>query len=274
MDDFEPYLCGLWDGEEACERYSVMGPSREVRRLINKWKSGGSWPKRLEWLEINGIRGWTGQRLDFMFPFIAIVGENGSGKSSILQAIASVYKSPSDQKKSHFASDFFPDTAWEQVRDANIAYSVREGDRSTQGGVRKPTTRWRGNPQRRERDVYHIDLRRTQPFTAQVGYSRLAKPQFKEASRQLFQDDRLERLLSIIGRQYESARYSLTNADKTRWVPVVSTVAMEYSGFHQGAGETTIIDLVRWEFHPYSIVLIDELETSLHQDLNDGLFAI
>jgi len=141
--------------------------SKEVRKLMNKWDTGG-WPKRLEWIEILGIRGWTGQRIDFNFPFVAIVGENGTGKSTILQAIASLYKAP-DTGKPYFASDFFPDTVWEKVTDASITYSVREGDKSTVGSVRKPTTRWRGNPQRRVRNVHYIDLRRTQPMAAQVG---------------------------------------------------------------------------------------------------------
>ncbi|HDU5257593.1 TPA: AAA family ATPase, partial [Klebsiella pneumoniae subsp. pneumoniae] len=56
-----------------------------MRKLINKWKTGNSWPKRLEWLEIQGIRGWTGQRVDLQFPIVALVGENGSGKSTVLQ---------------------------------------------------------------------------------------------------------------------------------------------------------------------------------------------
>ncbi|SQC86854.1 Uncharacterised protein [Klebsiella pneumoniae] len=31
-----------------------MAISKEMRKLINKWKTGNSWPKRLEWLEIQG----------------------------------------------------------------------------------------------------------------------------------------------------------------------------------------------------------------------------
>jgi predicted ATPase len=238
--------------------------SKEVRKLINKWKSGGSWPKRLEWLEIHGIRGWEGQRLDFLFPFVAIVGENGSGKSSILQAAASVYRSPDDAVNSYFTSDFFPDTPWDRITNATVNYSVREGDKSTTGSVRKPTTRWRGNPKRRMRTVYYIDLRRLSPYAAQVGFSRLCKPQFKEVDKEMFTEDRAARLSSIIGREYRSARYSLTDADDHRRVPVLQTHEAEYSGFHQGAGETTVADLVRYDFKPYSIVLVDELETSLH----------
>jgi hypothetical protein len=38
----------------------------------------------------------------------------------------------------------------------------------------------------------------------------------------------------------------------------------EYSGFHQGAGETTIAELLQADIPNYSLVLIDEIESSLH----------
>ncbi len=38
--------------------------------------------------------------------------------------------------------------------------------------VRKPTTRWHGNPERRIRPVRYLDLRRTQPIYARVGDSK------------------------------------------------------------------------------------------------------
>lgn len=37
---------------------AFMAISAEMRRLQNKWVSGAGWPKRLEWLEIDGGRGW------------------------------------------------------------------------------------------------------------------------------------------------------------------------------------------------------------------------
>ena len=70
-----------------------MAVKAEVRRLQKTWESNTGWPQRLEWLEIGGLRGWTGQRIELKFPIMAIVGENGAGKSTIIQAAASVYKS-------------------------------------------------------------------------------------------------------------------------------------------------------------------------------------
>ncbi len=237
-----------------------MPISKEMRKLAGKWERGNGWPKRLEWLEIHGLRGWTGQRLDLTFPLIALVGENGAGKSTILQAIAAVYKSGSD----FFASDFFPDTPWETIENATIRCSVREGDASTVVSVRKPTTRWRGNLERKDRRVRYVDLRRVAPVSAYTGYSKIAKPQHMEVKREPFDDEKLARFSAIIGRPYSLACHCLSSADRSRWIPVVTSEDVRYSGFHQGAGETTLAGLLRVDMPSYGIVLIDELETSLH----------
>src|SRR5580704_3698521 len=94
--------------------------SKQMRLLQNKWNTNAGWPKRLESIEIRGLRGWTGQRIDFRFPIIAISGENGSGKSTILQSAAAIYSPASEQQTRWFASDFFPDTPWDTIRDASI----------------------------------------------------------------------------------------------------------------------------------------------------------
>src|SRR6185437_1271483 len=125
-----------------------MPLSQEVRRLDRSWKNETAWPKRLEWLEISGLRGWVGQRVEFQFPIVAISGENGSGKSSIIQAAASVYRPPHAAKGKYYASEFFPSTAWDSILDASIKFSAREGDKRTESSIRKPTERWKGNADR------------------------------------------------------------------------------------------------------------------------------
>ena len=94
-----------------------MTLSREVRRLERAWQNGTAWPKRLDWVEITNLRGWDGQRIKFPFPIVAISGENGSGKSTIIQACAAVYQKQHSQgsvkqKGTKYASDFFPGTFW------------------------------------------------------------------------------------------------------------------------------------------------------------------
>ena len=240
-----------------------MALDGEVRKLQNKWRTGSSWPKRLEWIEINGIRGWTGQRVDLGFPVVALVGENGSGKSTVLQSIASAYRATS-KKDERYASDFFPDTPFEKVEGATIQFSYREGAGSQVRTVRKPTDRWRGNPQRPERRVEYIDLSRIQPVGARVGYAKLIKSGVTEGAHVPFDQDRLSRLANIIGKKYDGAGISLTSADPKRNIPVLQIDTSRYSGFHQGVGEIAVAELLAYDYAKYGIVLIDEVETSLH----------
>jgi predicted ATPase len=243
--------------------------NNEVRRLTAKWDSRAGWPKRLEWIEINGLRGWTGNRISFDYPIIAVVGENGVGKSTVLQAAAAVYKSTAPKhfiKGRGFASDFFPKTAWDEVGDeAQVKYCIREPERQQRtDSVRKSSGRWRGNTGRWNRPVVYIDLSRIQPVAARVGYTRIAQSPHTEISSLLFDSTRLSRLSQIMGRSFELAKMAITNIDHKRQVPVLGYHGSVYSGFHQGAGETTMAELLQADFPQNSLVLIDEIESSLH----------
>jgi len=244
-----------------------MPTSNEIRRLTTKWKSGTGWPKRLEWIDIAGLRGWSGQRFRLDYPIMAVVGENGVGKSTVLQAAAAVYKSTAEKefiKGRGFASDFFPNTAWDEIRQAQIRYSVRQGNQTVSGIVRKKTDRWLGNVERPERPVAYIDLSRIQPISARVGYPRISKTPHSEASFLPFDKYRMGRLSQIMGRAFDVAKMSKTDIDPKREIPVLGYHGAVYSGFHQGAGETTIAELLKTDLPQHSLVLIDEIETSLH----------
>lgn len=233
----------------------------EIRRLKNTWERG-DFPKHLVWLEIENLRGWEGQRVEFNFPLVAIVGENGAGKSTIIQSAAASYKH--DTEKPYYASDFFPDTAWDSIEGITIRSSIKEGDNFHNTSVRKPTARWRGNESRRNRPVKYLDLRRIQPIYARTGYSKLTNRNLEEGAFKEFSDAQKTRFSTIVGRTYNTAKHSSANIDPDRQVPVVGWGTASYSGFHQGAGEATLADLVALEIPNYALVLIDEVETSLH----------
>lgn len=242
----------------------------EVRRLSVKWStSSTAWPKRLEWLEVRGLRGWSGERFEMRYPIMAIVGENGAGKSTILHSATAIYTPTNTPKellkgRGQFASDFFPNTAWDTIRGAEIKYQVREGERIVNGTIRKPTRQWLGNATRPERPVRYIDLSRIQPITARVGYAKLTKTLHSEKSATPFDRGKLMRLSQIMGRSFETAKMAISSLDDHRVVPVLGHQGASYSGFHQGAGETTITELLQTDLPKYSLVLVDEVETSLH----------
>lgn len=243
-----------------------MSDSREMRRLQAKWSQDTGWPKRLEYLELDGVRGWDAQRISFNFPIVAVVGENGTGKSTIIQCAASVYQSGNSPGNTWFASDFLPKTIWESVGNVEIRYGVREGGRTINRSVRKPGERWRGNPDRPERSVIYIDLRRLQPIVVRTGYSKLAKDATEEMSALAFDPARLRRFSQIMGRSFSGTRMALTDADKIRDVPVFEEKDVEctYSGYHSGAGQLTISEFLKIDPPKNSLVVIDEIETSLH----------
>jgi predicted ATPase len=240
-----------------------MQISDEIRRLQKKWAMGNApgWPKRLEWLEVAGMRGWSGQRIRFEFPIVALVGENGSGKSTIIQAAACAYR---NEVRTWFPSEFFPDTAWDDLRDVSIRYGYLQGKANHERSLRKPTTRWLGQPERLERGVKYIDLNRIQPVGARVGYARIAKNRHEEKSATQFDAEQTTRLSFIMNEEYEAARMALSTIDDARRVPVIVQKGIQYSGFHQGSGQITLAELIQSNIQKYELIVIDEVESSLH----------
>ena len=219
--------------------------------------------KGLELLQITGLRGWKGERVQFDFPIVAMIGANGSGKSTVLQAAASVYAGAEDAK-TWFPTDFFPETAWDKIAQAEIAYAVREGGTITTGTLRKFESKWRGYNERKERHVEYVDLRRIQPLSARVGYARIAKSAAKETSSDPFDQETIDRLSFLMQRSYEAVRFATSDIDGTRSVPVARHQGAQSSGFHHGAGEIVSAEFLKTPLKKYSLVLIDEIETSLH----------
>jgi predicted ATPase len=245
-----------------------MPLSKEIRRLERSWENETAWPKRLDWIEIDNIRGWTGHRIRFPFPIVSISGENGSGKSTVLQACAAVYQRYQStgsvkQKGTKYASDFFPDTYWDQIANASIRFGYTEGKDKKDGSIRKHTERWKGNVERPIRPVQFLDLSRIVPIAGRPGYAKIAKSTHIEASAADFDEARLVRLSNILGHKYASAKMAIANVDLGRPIPVLTRNAA-YSGYHQGQGETTIAELIQTDLPKYGLILIDEIESSLH----------
>lgn len=237
--------------------------SREIEKLKKAFERG-DFPQHLDWIEIEGIRGWTGERIEFKFPIVSISGENGVGKSTILQSIAASFQPKSEKRTNYYASGFFPDTAWETISGVTIRGEVKLGANRVPYSIRRPTERWLGNPERIKRDVVLVDLRRVQPLYSRVGYQKIAASATKEVSNRAYGPELLERLKNVVGKKYMTAKMGLTDASAGREVPVVQVGTVIYSGFHQGAGEATIVELLSTDIPKYSIVVIDEVETSLH----------
>lgn len=114
------------------------------------------------------------------------------------------------------------------------------------------------------RPVEYFDLSRVLPVIGRVGYAKIAKSKHKEVSAKVFDQNRLDRLSYILNYKYTSARMALSDIDDERHVPVLQRNASGYSGYHQGQGETTITELIQADLPKYSLILVDEIKSSLH----------
>lgn len=245
-------------------------------KLTNAWDTlrhdGRGWPKFLQSVQVSGLRGWAGEAVEFRYPVVAIAGVNGAGKSTILKAAAAAYQAPSGSAITYYADDFFPKTPWEDVMGVVLTYTVREGDNTSTVTLRKPTHRWRGSPERKLRPAYFLDISRIQPANTQIGYGRTAQDVISRGTTEPLDDAQVSQLIRTLGRKYDAASF---DRSEDKQVGVVTQGGVQYSNFHQGAGEDSVLDLIALigEAPNHSLIIIDEVEASLHPRAQRGLMT-
>jgi predicted ATPase len=232
---------------------------------IRQQHLAGEWPKFLEAVSIAGLRGFSGQSIRFGFPVTAIVGENGTGKSTFVKAAACAYESEI-QKRTYYPSSFFIKTHWDLISGVTLSYRVRQGNQVISFEINKPTKRWSFPEKRVKRHVFIFDISRTLPLDASAGYAKIAKLAAGEISTDEILPEYKEWLSYILGRDYTKARFATSDVDQKKEVGLLTREFGEISQFHQGAGEDTTLDLMRslQSIPETSLLIIDELEASIH----------
>ena len=236
----------------------------EINTIRTQYQAG-LWPQFLQMVQIDGLRGWSGQSVELNFPVVGIVGENGSGKSTLMKVAASVYDNK-DKDKRFYPSAFFVETHWDKIEGVEINFRVKRGPNVESFRIKKPSKRWRGPENGPKRDVFLLDIARTLPLDASVGYAKIARLAASEIESAEINDAFRERLSHVLGRKYSKARFATSDVDKKRPVGLLEREWGELSQFHQGAGEDATLDLFRTlqGIPENSLLLIDEVEASLH----------
>ncbi|MGI4853693.1 MAG: ATP-dependent nuclease [Janthinobacterium lividum] len=237
----------------------------EINTIRQQFLSG-QWPQMLQSVSIDGLRGWAGEAVNFRFPIVAIVGENGSGKSTVLKVAASAYGN-TDESKRFRPSDFFVSTHWDQIQGVKLNYQALRGTQLLNYSINKPSERWRESANKPPvRNVFFLEISRTLPLDASVGYAAIARKTASVITEDVVTDPYRLRLSHVLGREYLAARFDTSNVDAKRPVGLLTREWGQVSGFHQGAGEDTTLDLVRMlqGIPNNSLLIIDEVEASLH----------
>lgn len=245
--------------------------TEEINNIKRQFKHGapdGEWKQFIESIKISNIHGWTGQELTFKFPVVAIVGENGIGKSTFLKAAVCAYKNKNGQ--TFYPSKMFVSTRWDEtgLESAVIEYKVRKGNQHSNLRWKK-TNDWGFTPKqgKPERNVFFLDISRTLPLDATAGYAKVAKLASEEVGAVTeLTPESLQDLSYVLGQQYGRARFVGTDVNIDRKIGLLTKSYGEISQFHQGAGEDSILDVFKLlqDIPNQSLLVIDEVENSLH----------
>jgi AAA15 family ATPase/GTPase len=233
-----------------------------IRELLQKVKQQ-KYGNYLRKVRLNRVRAFTNESVDFEFPVTALIGTNGSGKSTILGAAAIAYKSVRP-------AQFFPKSSVGDTSMSNwsIAYEIIDKAKNTsqtiQRSARFKNAKW-ARDELLERSVLHFGIQRTVPAGERREFKRFATNNYKFTGTQNTLDDNIRsQVEKILGKDVSA----FTSADVTNahTLYVGGDGKVSYSEFHFGAGESSVIRMVSSiEAAPEnSLVLVEEIENGLH----------
>lgn len=249
-------------------------------------------PSFLERVTISGIRGMNQLRIPFLFPVSVIAGQNASGKSTVLFALACAYKVPGKKVRENSPSALFPDfspqssdlPSDDRSKTIILDYGYRH-DNADEG----LSMRWRrGKSWNRsffgrqgasqpERQIYLRTLSSMSNPSEVRGFLSLHKKSSisvneVDANLVRFAEQilpfRYEQLISInnvAGRKFNFlfARQEKQSSEET---------GASYSEFHMSGGERAVLHLsMEISKLQNALVLIDEVETGLHPHAQEKL---
>lgn len=225
---------------------------------------------RLKSVIFKNLKGLKNAQFVFERPLTAIMGVNGSGKTTVIHALACAYQPPEGGKgENHKFSDFFvpnTDALW-QGSEFYIVNERIEKDKTTILSSRKygkPFDRW--NPHygaRPKRNIYYIGIDSCLPEIEKsntqnrIIYSSHRKED--NLSRKVIRD-----AAAILNKSYQSLMENTFHNKHFNGVELDS--GLKYSSLSMGTGEQRTIKILEkiLNAEPYSLILIDEIDLLLH----------
>jgi len=238
----------------------------EITELLEKVKMH-KYQRYLQAIHIVKMRGLSDVNVRFDFPVTALIGPNGGGKSTILGAAACVYKET--KTKDFFPKSSFGDTS---MTDWSVDYELLNRDKGQNGHsvlrrkVKFRALRWiRRNVL--SRDVSYFGIGRTVAVSERPEFRKLTKPTYGcPENLDALSSNVAKQIEHILGKSVNGFRKTTISSDGKQIFHIGENQGQDYSEFHFGAGESSIIRIVEAiESKPdHSLILIEELENGLH----------
>ncbi|AZO80932.1 MULTISPECIES: AAA family ATPase [unclassified Bosea (in: a-proteobacteria)] len=224
-----------------------------------------SYSRYLPKMKLLNVRSFDSQTITFDFPVTAIIGTNGGGKSTILGATALAYK---DVKP----GEFFPKSNIGDNSMANWRVEYELLDRTVNKAsvfprnARFTKAKWRRDKVA-EHDVVVIPIQRTVPANEQTKFKHfIGISANSEVIKKPIDDAVIGYVSRILGKDAKGYERVTLKSDKSKSILVGMRGANDYSQFHFGAGEASIIEMVSKieGADSNSLILIEEIENGLH----------
>lgn len=215
-------------------------------------------------LDIKELKGLKNISLTFDKPLMAIMGTNGSGKTTIIHALACCFLNETDWGENKKFSYFFtpnPNASWKNSY-FTLHYTVDGKDNFEI--YRKNADRWAPRYEKRPiRDSIYIGIDSCLPEIEVLTTTTLIKYKSNvlndKTSRKIISD-----ASAILNKDYSNL---VSNNTKTKTLLGVKTYSsLAYSSLSMGSGEQRVIKILQiiHKAPPFSLILIDEIDLLLH----------
>lgn len=221
---------------------------------------------RLKRITIDKLKGINNLTLEFNKNLMALMGVNGSGKSTILHALACTYARYKNGDSYAFSYFFTPnpDASWKGSCLTVTNYDERNKKEVSKTYMKK-TTKWANYSSRPKRDIYYLGISTGLPAievekkTSFINY--VSNPEKSKIDEKVVAD-----AAYILNKNYEELMSHILG--RRKYVGVHTKEGIVYSALSMGAGEQRIIKILQtvYSAFQYSLILIDEIDLLLHVD--------
>ena len=215
------------------------------------------------------LKGLKNAHIDFSKTLTAIMGTNGSGKTTVIHALVCAFSPENNQIPNYKFSYFFApntDSSWSgshfklKYQRTNSNGNPEEINREYKKGMDRWTPRYINQP---KRNVYYIGIESCLP-EIEKSYT-TGRINYKSIKLTEKEDQKVAIAAAyILNKQYDCL---LDNKFKGRHLMGVELRnGIKYSSLSMGTGEQRVIKILRllYNAEPYSLFLIDEIDLLLH----------